>query len=167
MDFLYGTDNLTAPRDLSTPSADELVGRCRDLIKGRELDTIIVAAADLSGVLRGKSVAADRFADDPLAPVGLSDLALVLDVRGEVIVRPKHFEGWWPSGETTGHEDVVIVPDLETLRALPWSEGTGIVLAEFRLSGRRSVARVAVLGAPACARSGDGTRPQPTDGCRA
>ncbi len=132
-DFMYGTDNLTVPRDLSTPSADELVGRCRDLVKARELDTIIVAAADLSGVLRGKSVAGDRFADDPLAPVGLSDLALVLDVRGEVIVRPKHFEGWWPSGETTGHEDVVIVPDLETLRALPWSEGTGIVLAEFRL----------------------------------
>ena len=82
-DLLYGTDNLTVPRDLSTPSADELVGRCRDLVQERALETIIVAGADLSGVLRGKSVAADRFAEDPLAPVGLSDLALVLDVRGE------------------------------------------------------------------------------------
>ena len=55
-----------------------------------------------------------------------------LDPRGEVVARPSGFEGWWPSGDTTGHEDITLVPDLETFRALPWSEGIALVLGEYR-----------------------------------
>jgi len=96
------------------------------------LEFVVVAGVDLNGILRGKQVAADRFAAAPEAPVALSDLMFVTDVRGEVVMRPKHFEGWWPSGATTGHEDMVIVPELTTLRAVPWSESTAIVLGDLR-----------------------------------
>jgi glutamine synthetase len=120
-------------RDLSpAPSTEELVGTCRELVDSRALEWVIIAGPDLNGILRGKSVAADRFAADPEAPLPVSDLVFALDPRGEVVTRPSGFEGWWPSGDTTGHEDILLVPDLQTFRALPWSEGTGIVLAEYR-----------------------------------
>jgi glutamine synthetase len=123
---------MTSVQDLSTRSLGQLSAACREVIDARDLELVVVAGVDASGVLRGKRMAAEPFAADPAAAVPLSDLVLVLDVRGEVVTRPKHFDGWWPSGETTGHADVLLVPDLTTFRALPWSEGTAIVLGEFR-----------------------------------
>ena len=122
---------MTSTRDIPTPDVNELVARCRALVETNSLETVIVAGADTNGILRGKRIAAERFVADPTAGVPLSDLVLVLDVRGDVVVRPKHFEGWWPSGETTGHADVLLVPDLTTVRALPWADRTGIVLGDF------------------------------------
>jgi len=118
------------------------------LVETYDLETLIVAGSDTNGVLRGKRIAAERFAADPTAAVPLSDLVLVLDVRGEVVVRPKHFQGWWPSGETTGHADVLLVPDLTTVRVLPWSNRTGIVFGDFHHVDGGSVAASArtVLG---------------------
>ncbi len=120
-------------RDLSPPpSMDELVDRCREIVNSRALESVIIAGPDLHGILRGKSVAAERFAADPQAPLGVSDLVFALDPNGAVVPRPSGFEGWWPSGDTTGHEDITLVPNLETFRALPWNESTGIVIGEFR-----------------------------------
>ena len=122
---------MTSTRDIPTPDVNELVARCRALVETNSLETVIVAGSDASGILRGKRIAAERFAADPTAGVPLSDLVLVVDVRGDVVVRPKHFEGWWPSGETTGHADVLLVPDLTTVRALPWADRAAIVLGDF------------------------------------
>lgn len=122
---------MTSTRDIPTPDVNELVARCRALVETNGFETVIVAGSDTNGILRGKRIAAERFAADPTAGVPLSDLVLVLDVRGDVVVRPKHFEGWWPSGETTGHADVLLVPDLTTVRALPWADRTAIVLGDF------------------------------------
>jgi glutamine synthetase len=122
---------MTSTRDLPAPDLNELVERCRALVETKSVETVIVAGSDASGILRGKRIDAVRFAADPTAGVPLSDLVLVLDVRGDVVVRPKRFEGWWPSGETTGHADVLVVPDLTTVRVLPWADGTAIVLGDF------------------------------------
>src|SRR5262245_46699752 len=118
-------------REIPMPTGDEFVAGCRSLVETNDLDTVIVAGSDTNGILRGKRVAAERFVADPTAAVPLSDLVLVLDARGDVVVRPRHFQGWWPSGETTGHADVLLVPDLTTLRVLPWSDRTSIVLGDF------------------------------------
>jgi len=122
---------MTSTQDIPAPDINELVARSRALVETNALETVIVAGADSNGILRGKRIAAEKFVSDPEAAVPLSDLVLVLDVRGDVIVRPKHFQGWWPSGETTGHADVLLVPDLSTMRALPWADRTGIVLGDF------------------------------------
>jgi glutamine synthetase len=120
-------------RNLSPPpSVDELVDRCREIVEARALESVIIAGPDLHGILRGKMVAAERFVAHPQAPLAVSDLVFALDPRGEVVTRPSDFEGWWPSGDTTGHEDIALVPDLTTFRALPWNEGTGMVLGEYR-----------------------------------
>jgi glutamine synthetase len=122
---------MTSTQDIPGPDVNELVARCRALVEANGLETLIVAGVDSNGILRGKRISAERFVAEPQAPVPLSDLVLVLDVRGELVVRPKHFEGWWPSGETTGHADVLLVPDLSTIRALPWADRTGILLGDF------------------------------------
>jgi glutamine synthetase len=133
---------------MPTTNVDELVARCRALVETNDLETVIVAGSDTNGILRGKRVAAERFVADPTAAVPLSDLVLVLDVRGDLVVRPKHFQGWWPSGETTGHADVLLMPDLTTVRVLPWSDRTGIVLGDFHHveGGSVSASARAVLG---------------------
>src|SRR5262245_45097820 len=86
----------------------------------------------MNGILRGKRFSAERFAADPTAPLPVTDMVFALDPRGELVERPPDFEGWWPSPETTGHEDIALVPDLQTFRALPWNEETGIVIAEYQ-----------------------------------
>src|SRR4051812_29300486 len=114
------------------PSVDELVDRCREIVETRALESVIIAGLDLLGILRGKIVAAERFVTDPQAPLRGSDLVFALDPRGEAVPRPPDFEGGWPIGDTTGHEDIDRAPDLATFRALPWNEGSGIVLGEWR-----------------------------------
>src|SRR4051812_7136729 len=107
------------------------VAACRELVEANRLETIIVAGIDVNGVPRGKRLSAGHFLRDPAAAVPLSDLVLVLDVRGEVVTPPKGFQGWWPSGPSTGHADVLLMPDLATLRAVSWADATGIVLGDF------------------------------------
>jgi len=122
---------MTSARDIQASDANDLVASSRYLVAARGLDEIVVAGADTNGILRGKRIGAERFVMDPTAGIPISDLIFALDVYGEVVLRPKDFEGWWPSGETTGYADVVLVPDLTTFRALPWTDRTGIVLGDF------------------------------------
>ena len=123
---------MTSARDIQAPDANDLVASCRELIATRGLEEIVVAGADTNGILRGKRIPAERFADDPTAGVAAGDLVFALDARGEIVPRPADVEARWPSPETSGFADVVLVPDLTTLRALPWTDTTAIVVGDFR-----------------------------------
>ena len=101
---------------------DELTERITD----GSVDTVVVAFPDLQGRPVGKRVTG-RFFLDHVREHGIEacDYLLAVDVDME----PLHgyrFAKW-----DGGYGDMVAVPDLATLRLLPWLEGSAMVVCDL------------------------------------
>jgi glutamine synthetase len=120
-----------APTDPRLSSAD-LGRRAAELLTRGELDTVVLATGDFNGVLRGKFLAADEFARDPLHPATIGDMVFVFDpADGVPLDGPE--QGWWPFG-AEGFRDLRMLPDPATFRLVPWAQRTGLVLCDFEHS---------------------------------
>lgn len=95
------------------------------LALGAEIDTIIVAFADMQGRLVGKRVSA-RFFLEEVATHGIEccNYLLAVDVENNTV------DGYAMSSWDTGYGDVVLTPDMGTLRRIPWLASTALVIAD-------------------------------------
>jgi glutamine synthetase len=89
------------------------------------VDTVIVAMTDMQGRLQGKRLHAQYFLDEVLAH-GTEACAYLLAVDTEMNTVPGYAISSWEDG----YGDFVLVPDVSTLRLLPWQPGTALVLAD-------------------------------------
>ena len=91
------------------------------------IDTVLLAIADMEGRLQGKRLTAGHFLDNVVehAAEGCNYL-LAVDVDMETV------EGYAMSSWSRGYGDFVMRPDLDTLRAVPWQEGTALVMADVQ-----------------------------------
>jgi glutamine synthetase len=103
-------------------SRDEL----ERLVAAGEIDTVIVAFSDMLGRLMGKRVSAQFFIDE-VADSGAEacNYLFAVDVEMNTV------EGYATSGWNSGYGDMVMLPDLSTLRRAPWLPGTALVLADL------------------------------------
>ena len=90
------------------------------------IDTVVVAFTDMQGRLQGKRLAAEFFLDDVVGSVieGCNYL-LAVDVEMNTV------DGYAMSSWQTGYGDFVMVPDMSTLRRVPWQEATAMVIADL------------------------------------
>jgi len=123
-----------------------------DVAAGR-VDTVLVMITDMQGRLQGKRLHADYFMETVLAhgTEGCNYL-LAVDVDMNTV------GGYAMSSWERGYGDFVMVPDLATLRRVPWQDGTVAlqadlqwedgtdVLASPRQILRRQLARLAEAG---------------------
>ena len=107
-------------RGLLTP------GELDRLMAAGEIDTVIVAFADMQGRLTGKRVSARLFAEE-VATHGAEccNYLLAVDVDMNTV------NGYAMSSWDSGYGDMVMRPDLSTLRLLPWLPGTALVMADL------------------------------------
>lgn len=103
-------------------TVDELA----DAIAKDEIDTVIVAFPDAQGRLVGKRVAG-RFWLDEVAGHG----AEVCDYLLSVDVDVNTIDGYAMSGWDKGYGDLVLRPDMATLRRIPWQPATALVMADL------------------------------------
>jgi glutamine synthetase len=96
------------------------------LIAAGEIDTVIVAFPDMQGRLTGKRIAAGHFADE-VASNGAECCSYLLAADVEMNTVPGYALSSWD----TGYGDMVMTPDLGTLRRIPWLPGTALVLADL------------------------------------
>ena len=91
-----------------------------------EIDTVIVAFADMQGRLTGKRVSARLFIEE-VAKHGAEccNYLLAVDVDMNTV------GGYAMSSWETGYGDMVMRPDLTTLRVIPWLPGTAQVMADL------------------------------------
>jgi glutamine synthetase len=89
------------------------------------VDTVIVAMTDMQGRLQGKRLHAQFFLDEVLAH-GTEACSYLLAVDTEMNTVPGYALSSWEGG----YGDFALVPDLGTLRMLPWQPGTALVLAD-------------------------------------
>ena len=128
---------------------DELTG----LIDRREIDTVVLAFADMQGRLVGKRVAARLFRDDVAAHgAEACNYLLAVDVENNTV------DGYAISSWETGYGDMVLKPDFDSLRLIPWLPGSALVMADLlRTDGvgvdvspreilKRQIARLAERG---------------------
>ncbi len=102
-------------------SVDELT----QLVEHGAIDTIIVAFADMQGRLVGKRVSSRLFLEQVVHHgVECCDYLLAVDVDMNTV------EGYEMSSWDSGYGDLVLTPDLTTLRLIPWLAGTALVIAD-------------------------------------
>jgi glutamine synthetase len=102
---------------------DELTSR----VSEGEIDTVVVAFTDMQGRLVGKRVSARLFLED-VAEHGAEccNYLLAVDVEMNTV------DGYAMSSWQSGYGDMVMSPDLATLRIAPWLPGTAIVTADLQ-----------------------------------
>ncbi len=113
-------------------SLDEL----RESVRNGQIDTVVVALTDMQGRLQGKRFHARFFLDEVVAR-GTEACAYLLAVDTDM----NTVDGYALASWETGYGDFVLVPDLATLRVIPWQPGTALVLADVaKLDGALSAA---------------------------
>jgi glutamine synthetase len=85
------------------------IDQLRNAVQGDRIDTVLLAVTDMQGRLQGKRLTARHFLDGVLA-------------HG-----------------AEAFDDFEMVPDLDTLRPVPWHEGTVLCLADLRWAGGEPV----------------------------
>ncbi|MER6751943.1 glutamine synthetase family protein [Streptomyces fungicidicus] len=123
------------------------------LVAGGEIDTVVLAFPDMQGRLQGKRFAARFFLDEVLRH-GTEGCNYLLAVDADM----NTVDGYEMSSWETGYGDFAMYPDLDTLRRVPWNEGTAMAVADLAWADgspvvaaprqilRRQLDRLAALG---------------------
>jgi glutamine synthetase len=95
-------------------------------IRAGEIDTVVVAFPDMQGRLMGKRMTGPFFAGQ-VARGGMHACAYLLTVDVDMEPLPGYELASWASG----YQDFHAVPDMTTLRLVPWLERTALVLCDL------------------------------------
>ena len=101
------------------------LGQLEEEVAAEAIDTVVVAATDMQGRLVGKRMEGDFFLEQG-AHEGIEGCAYLLATDMEM----SPVQGYELVNWASGYGDFRMVPDLGTLRRLPWLEGTALVLCD-------------------------------------
>ncbi|HEX2388563.1 MAG TPA: glutamine synthetase family protein [Solirubrobacterales bacterium] len=98
------------------------------------VDTVLLAIADMEGRLQGKRLTASHFLAE-VADNGAEgcNYLLAVDVDMDTV------DGYEMASWDSGYGDFEMKPDLDTLRPVPWHEGTVLVMGDLQWSDGRPV----------------------------
>jgi glutamine synthetase len=103
------------------------VPELRAAVADGAVDTVLLAMTDMQGRLQGKRLNAHHFLEDVLEHgAEACNYLLAVDVEMNTV------DGYALSSWERGYGDFEWVPDLATLRLLPWAPGTALCLADVR-----------------------------------
>jgi glutamine synthetase len=98
----------------------------RVLVDEGEIDTVVLAFTDMQGRLAGKRLSAEFFLEEVAEHYSEGcNYLLAVDVDMNTV------DGYAMSSWERGYGDFVMVPDMSTLRLVPWQEATAMVLADL------------------------------------
>ena len=91
-----------------------------------EINTVVLAFTDMQGRLQGKRLSAEFYLDEVAEHFSEGcNYLLAVDVDMNTV------DGYAMSSWDRGYGDFVLVPDQDTMRLLPWHEGTVLVIADL------------------------------------
>ncbi len=98
----------------------------REASRDGQVDTVLLVIADMEGRLQGKRLTASHFLDS-VADHGAEgcNYLLAVDVDMNTV------DGYAMSSWERGYGDFVMTPDMDTLRPIPWHEGTVLLMADL------------------------------------
>jgi glutamine synthetase len=97
----------------------------RASVDAGEIDTVVLAMVDMQGRLQGKRLTASHFLHDVVehGAEGCNYL-LAVDVDMNTV------GGYAMSSWDRGYGDFSLTPDFDTLRPIPWQDGTALLMAD-------------------------------------
>jgi len=99
----------------------------RTAVDAGRLDTVLLCLADMEGRLQGKRLTGRHFLDEVLGHgAEACNYLLAVDVEMNTV------EGYAMSSWERGYGDFAMKPDLDTLRMVPWLEGTALCMADLQ-----------------------------------
>jgi len=117
------------------------------------IDTVLTCIVDMQGRLMGKRFHAQNFIDSAYKETHCCNYLLATDLEMYTV------EGYAATSWSGGYGDYVMKPDLDTLRLVPWLEGTAMVICDVldhhtheevphspRTVLKRQITRLAKLG---------------------
>ncbi len=129
-----GTPGFVARHGLHTDEQREAAEALVAAIREKDLRTVRVVIVDQHGVARTKFLSADAAAAAMTNGVDFSGAIYSLDTGNSVFPPAFAAGGGFGIPEFSGFPDIVIVPDPETFRVLPWADRTGWVLCDAYFS---------------------------------
>jgi glutamine synthetase len=91
------------------------------------IDTVVLAITDMQGRLQGKRFDAHHFVEEILVHgAEACTYLMAVDVEMNTV------DGYDISSWARGYGDFELVPDLSTLRRIPWQQGTALLLADLQ-----------------------------------
>lgn len=99
--------------------------KLKALVADGSIDTVVVAMTDMQGRLTGKRIHGQYFLDEVVkhGTEGCNYL-LAVDVDMNTV------DGYEMSSWERGYSDFALIPDLNTLRLIPWQLGAALILAD-------------------------------------
>lgn len=113
--------------DIARPEKGRLtLDALRAEVEAGAVDTVLLCIADMQGRLQGKRLTATHFLEEVVEhdAEGCNYL-LAVDVDMNTV------DGYAMSSWQSGYGDFVFKPDMETLRPIPWQEGTVLVMCDL------------------------------------
>ena len=89
-----------------------------------EIDTVLAVLVDMQGRLMGKRFHAEFFLESGYEETHSCNYLLATDMEMVTV------EGYKATSWQAGYGDYVMKPDLDTLRRIPWLEGTALVICD-------------------------------------
>lgn len=89
-----------------------------------DIDTVLVCLVDMQGRLMGKRFHAVNFIENAYKETHCCDYLLATDLE---MATP---DGYAASSWERGYGDYIMKPDLDTIRLVPWLEGTAMVMCD-------------------------------------
>ena len=121
-------------------------------VSSGEIDTVLICVVDMQGRLMGKRLVAQYFIDSGWEESHCCNYLLATDLE---MATP---DGYASTSWQGGYGDYIMKPDLETIRPMPWLDGTVMVLCDVldhhhnpvshspRAVLKKQIARLADLG---------------------
>jgi len=102
-------------------------------VKKGDIDTVVVAFTDMQGRLMGKRVDGEYFMESAAHGEAVEGCNYLLAVDMDMDPVPGYAMANWESG----YGDFDMIPDFDTLRRIPWLEGTALVLSDVAWHDRK------------------------------
>lgn len=104
------------------------------LVDSGEIDTVILSFTDIQGRLVGKRMSARLFVEDAISHgAECCNYLLAVDVENNT-VPGYEFSSW-----EKGYNDMAMIPDMSTLRIVPWIPHTALVMADLQTTSHEPV----------------------------
>ncbi len=103
------------------------VPELQKLVDSGDIDTVIISFTDMQGRLVGKRMSARLFVEDAIEHgAECCNYLLAVDVENNT-VPGYEFSSW-----EKGYNDMAMIPDMSTLRLVPWIPHTAMVIADLQ-----------------------------------
>lgn len=102
------------------------VEELKEFVSAHGIKTFKIGAVDIDGLWRGKRIAAPYFLESVATKgTNICNILFGWDVQDQSIPNLK-YTGWH-----TGYPDITLLPDLSTLKLVPWEPGTASVICDI------------------------------------